>query len=73
MIVLDRLAGAARGERPVQPLVVTRIAAMQTFLEEVHGWYAQIKKLPPQTLHSIISIGSGITRMLPKSRRRRLD
>jgi hypothetical protein len=46
---------------------------MQTFLEELHGWYAQIKKLPPASLHSLISIGSGITRLIPKSRRRRLD
>lgn len=73
MKVLQRLAVEARAERPAQPAIAARIGAMQMFLEEVYGWYAQIKKLPPATLHSIISIGSGITRMLPKSRRRRLD
>ncbi|MBS1806159.1 MAG: MarR family transcriptional regulator [Acidobacteria bacterium] len=73
MAMLQRLAGEARAERPAQPVVATRIGAMNTFLQELHGWYTQVRKLPPVTLHSIISIGSGITRMLPKSRRRRLD
>jgi DNA-binding transcriptional regulator GbsR (MarR family) len=73
MKVLQRLAGEARAERPAQPAVAVRIGAMQVFLEELYGWYTQVKKLPPSTLHSIISIGSGITRILPKARRRRLD
>ena len=73
MAMLQRLVTEARAERPAQPVVTARITAMHTFLEELHGWYAQIKKLPPPTLHSLISIGSGITRFLPKSRRRRLD
>ena len=73
MNMLKRCVLEAKGARPAQPLVAARIAAMQTFLEELHGWYLQIKKLPPATLRSLISIGSGITRMLPKARRRRLD
>jgi DNA-binding transcriptional regulator GbsR (MarR family) len=73
MVMLDRCVTAARLERPAQPVITARIAAMQLFLQELHGWYTQIKKLPPASLHSLISIGSGITRFLPKSRRRRLD
>src|SRR5579863_179386 len=73
MKMLERLVVEARAERPAQPLVTARITAMQLFLEELHGWYMQVKKLPPSTLHSLISIGSGITRFLPKSRRTRLD
>jgi hypothetical protein len=46
---------------------------MQAFLEELHGWYTQIRKLPPASLRSLIGIGTGITRILPKVRRRRLD
>ena len=71
--MLQRLVVEARAERPAQPAVTARITSMQVFLEELHGWYMQVKKLPPSTLHSLISIGSGITRFLPKSRRRRLD
>jgi len=73
MTMLQRLVVQTRAERPAQPIVTARITAMQLFLEELHGWYTQIKKLPPASLHSLISIGSGITRFLPKSRRRRLD
>jgi DNA-binding transcriptional regulator GbsR (MarR family) len=73
MNMLERLVLQARTERPAQPIVTARITAMQLFLEELHGWYTQIKKLPPASLHSLIAIGSGITRFLPKSRRRRLD
>jgi DNA-binding transcriptional regulator GbsR (MarR family) len=71
MTMLQRCVTQARAERPAQPVVTARIAAMQVFLAEIHGWYTQIKKLPPSSLHSLISIGSGITRILPK--RRRLD
>ena len=71
MTMLERCVTNARAERPTQPAVTARIAAMKTFLEEIHGWYSQVKKLPPASLHSLISIGSGITRILPK--RRRLD
>ena len=70
---LQRLVGEVRAERPAQPVTSSRIASMLAFLEELHGWYGQIKKLPPASLHSLISIGSGITRLLPKPRRRRLD
>jgi DNA-binding transcriptional regulator GbsR (MarR family) len=73
MTMLQRLVGQARAERPALPVVTARIAALQIFLEELHGWYTQIKKLPPASLHSLISIGSGITRFIPKTRRRRLD
>ena len=73
MKMLKRCVAEARAARPAQPVVTARIAAMQTFLEELHGWYVQVKKLPPATLHSLISIGSGITRLLPRSRRGRLD
>jgi len=73
MAMLRRCIGEARAERPAQPIVIARITAMQVFLEELHGWYTQIKGLPPAALHSLISIGSGITRVLPRARRRRLD
>jgi DNA-binding transcriptional regulator GbsR (MarR family) len=73
MTMLQRLVVQTRAERPARPIVTARITAMQLFLEELHGWYTQIKKLPPASLHSLISIGSGITRFLPRSHRRRLD
>jgi DNA-binding transcriptional regulator GbsR (MarR family) len=73
LTMLKRCAAEAQAERPAQPIITTRITAMQAFLEELHGWYTQIRKLPPASLRSLIGIGTGITRILPKVRRRRLD
>lgn len=73
LTMLRRCAAEAQAERPPQPIVTARIVAMQEFLEELHGWYTQIKKLPPASLRSLIRVGGGITRILPKSHRRRLD
>ncbi len=73
LAMLRRCAGEAQSERPPQPAIAARITAMQVFLEEIYGWYCQIKKLPPASLRSLVSIGGGITRILPKARRRRLD
>ncbi len=73
LTMLRRCAIEAQAERPSQPMVTARITAMQAFLEELYGWYGQIKKLPPASMRSLINIGSGVTRILPKARRRRLD
>jgi DNA-binding transcriptional regulator GbsR (MarR family) len=73
LTMLSRCVATAKAEGPSQALVRKRIAAMQEFLEELQGWYSQVRKLPPATLRSLISMGSGITRILPKIRRRRLD
>src|SRR6201995_2798962 len=68
LTMLRRCAAEAQAERPFQPVIAARITAMQDFLEVILGWYSQIKKLPPSSLRSLISIGSGVTRILPKSR-----
>lgn len=73
LTMLRRCVATARAEGPSQAVTSTRIASMLEFLEEIYGWYSQIQKLPPASLRSLISIGSGITRILPKTKRRRLD
>jgi DNA-binding transcriptional regulator GbsR (MarR family) len=65
--VLSRLATESRAEK--RPDVTARITGMHTFLQEMHGWYQQIAKLPPSTLHSLVSLGAGITKWLPKQRK----
>ena len=57
-----------RPSTPPQPAITERITAMQVFLEELHGWYSQIKKSATASLRSLIRIGNGITRILPKAR-----
>jgi DNA-binding transcriptional regulator GbsR (MarR family) len=73
LTMLRRCAIEAQAERPTQTRVTARIIAMQNFLEEIHGWYSQIKTLPIGSLRSLIRIGSRITRILPKGRERRSD
>jgi DNA-binding transcriptional regulator GbsR (MarR family) len=68
LTMLKRCAVEAQAERPPQTRVTARIIAMQNFLEELHGWYTQIKTLPIANLRSLIRIGSRITRILPKGR-----
>jgi DNA-binding transcriptional regulator GbsR (MarR family) len=64
---LSRLAAEARAEK--QPEVTARIAAMHAFLQEMHGWYEQMAKLPPSALRSLMSLGTGVTKWLPGQRK----
>jgi DNA-binding transcriptional regulator GbsR (MarR family) len=64
---LSRLAAEARTEK--QPEVTARIDAMHAFLDQLHGWYQQMAKLPPNTLRSLVNLGAGVTKWLPGSRK----
>jgi DNA-binding transcriptional regulator GbsR (MarR family) len=64
---LGRLATEARAEK--QPQVTARIAGMHAFLQEMHGWYQQMTKLPPNTLRSLVNLGAGVTKWLPNQRK----
>ncbi len=66
IVALGRLAVEARAEK--QNEVTARIAAMHAFLQEMHGWYQQMSKLPPGTLHGLVRLGTGITKWLPMRR-----
>jgi DNA-binding transcriptional regulator GbsR (MarR family) len=68
---LGRLAMEARAEK--QPAVTARIAGMYAFLQEIHGWYQQMAKLPPNTLRSLVNLGTGITKWLPSPRKTRRE
>jgi DNA-binding transcriptional regulator GbsR (MarR family) len=61
--VVGRLASEARAEK--RTALAERIAELHAFLEDLHGWYEQMRKLPPNTLHRLISLGAGVTRWLP--------
>jgi DNA-binding transcriptional regulator GbsR (MarR family) len=71
LTMLRRCASEAQAERPAQPAVTARIHAMHAFMDELYGWYSQIKQLPPSSLRSLISIGTGITRILPRAKKGR--
>jgi DNA-binding transcriptional regulator GbsR (MarR family) len=65
---LGRLVAESRSTTE-PPEVISRIAAMHGFLNEMHGWYLQMSKLPPNTLRSLVKLGAGITRWLPNPRK----
>jgi len=64
---LGRLAAEARAEKQAE--VTARIAGMHAFLQELHGWYQQMTKLPPNTLRSLVNLGAGVTKWLPSPRK----
>ncbi|HEY3989654.1 MAG TPA: MarR family transcriptional regulator [Acidobacteriaceae bacterium] len=64
---LGRLAIEARAEK--QPELTARIVGMHAFLHDMHGWYEQMRKLPPGTLRSLVSLGAGVTKWLPNQRK----
>ena len=64
---LGRLATEAREEK--QPEVTARIAGMHAFLQEMHGWYQQMTKLPPNSLRRLMNLGAGVTKWIPSGRR----
>jgi DNA-binding transcriptional regulator GbsR (MarR family) len=64
---LERLGAEARTEK--RPEVAARIVTMHDFLREMHGWYQQMAKLPPNTLRSLVKLGAGVTKWLPASRK----
>jgi len=64
---LGRLAVEARAEK--RPEVTARIAGMHAFLEEMHGWYREMSKLPPDKLRGLLNLGAGVTKWLPGPRK----
>ena len=66
IVALGRLASEARAEK--QPQVTERITYMHSFLQEIHGWYQEMTKLPPSALRNLISLGAGVTKWLPGRR-----
>jgi DNA-binding transcriptional regulator GbsR (MarR family) len=70
LAVLHRCAAEAQAGRAAQPETAARIRSLTEFLQEMHDWYSEMKKLPPATLRSLLRTGAGITRLLPISRKK---
>ena len=69
--VLGRLAAEASAEKQLE--VAIRITSMHAFLQELHVWYLQMTKLPPDTLRSLVKLGAGVTKWLPRQRKAKGD
>jgi DNA-binding transcriptional regulator GbsR (MarR family) len=70
LAVLRRCTAEAKAGRAEQSETTARIRALAEFLEEIHGWYGEMRKLPPATLRSILRAGASITRFMPGARKK---
>ena len=70
LAMLRRCRAEMEATRTVHPEVAVRIRALTDFMQEMHAWYSEMKKLPPATLHSLLRAGAGITRLLPVGRKK---
>lgn len=50
----------SHGERHAQQ----RIAAMHNMIEQLTGWYEEVKRLPNERLAALLALGAGVTRLL---------
>jgi DNA-binding transcriptional regulator GbsR (MarR family) len=70
LAVLHRCTAEAEAGRGAQAETAARIRALREFMQDMHDWYSEMKKLPPATLRSLLRTGAGITRLLPISRKK---
>jgi DNA-binding transcriptional regulator GbsR (MarR family) len=70
LALLHRCTAEAQAGRVAQTETATRIRALVDFMQEMHDWYSEMKKLPPATLRSLLRTGAGITRLLPIGRKK---
>jgi DNA-binding transcriptional regulator GbsR (MarR family) len=56
-------------ETPAQ--VKENISRMLEFIETLTNWFDQVKTIPRQTLITLMKMGTAVTRLLPKQRRRK--
>ena len=56
----------AEGDKKTSPAVKQRINDTLLFLEQLTGWYEQVRKLDPKTLTRLMKLGSTIQNLLGK-------
>jgi DNA-binding transcriptional regulator GbsR (MarR family) len=62
---------SARGDAAVSPVAVRRLREMLDFVERTGRWYEQMIQLPAPQVAALMKLGSGVVRLLDKSRPRR--
>lgn len=53
-------------DKATDPQVKARIESMLRFLEDLSGWYEQMKRLPTPTLIALMKMGGKVARMVRK-------
>jgi DNA-binding transcriptional regulator GbsR (MarR family) len=62
---------SAQGDASVSPIVERRLRDMLDFVERTGRWYEQMINLPATQIAALMKLGSGIVRLLDRSRSRR--
>ena len=62
---------SARGDAAVSPVAVRRLREMLDFVERTGRWYEQMIQLPATQAAALMKLGSGVVRLLDKTRPRR--
>lgn len=58
----------ARGDDDVSPQLRQRLEEMLSFVERASGWYEQMLALPKHQVLALMKLGSGVVRLLERSR-----
>jgi DNA-binding transcriptional regulator GbsR (MarR family) len=62
---------SARGDASLSPVVERRLREMLDFVERTTRWYEQMIDLPASQIAALMKLGSGIVRVLDRTRSRR--
>lgn len=62
--VLREVSAQAEGDAETPAAAKVKITSMLAFLEEMNGWYAQMRDVPQPVLRKLFSLGVKITQVL---------
>ena len=67
--VLREAVAMEKDDKDTPMEIKQRITEMLAFIEEVNGWYADIRRLPSATLRTLMRMGAKIARFIPSGRK----
>jgi DNA-binding transcriptional regulator GbsR (MarR family) len=69
-VALRNCVEKSREDKSLDPVVLHRLRDMLEFVERISRWYDQMIALPRSTIVTLIKLGGGIARLLPRTSRR---
>ena len=62
--MLRACADEAEADPDTPPSVRARLRGMQMFMEQVNGWYEQMRQVPRPTLQKLVNLGAKVSSLL---------
>lgn len=66
--MLRSCADEAEADPDTPPSVRARLRGMQMFMEQVNGWYEQMRQVPRPTLQKLVNLGARVSTLLGRPR-----